>query len=89
MGTVTTYSHCLIKGDKGYEGTKEEIVSKICKWRLSINNTLFVQFNGYKEYMYHSYNNEFTKEEIYRDIINFIFNKSSEIGYSHYRNLGF
>ena len=89
MGTITTYSHCYVKDGKAYEGSKEEIALQIAKYKIDENRQLFIQFNGYKEYGYHSYSDEYANQEIYKDVINFILAKSSSFGYRHYRNLNF
>jgi len=62
--------------EKFYIGaTQKEVINKLCKIRLDNNRKLFVKCEGYPEYSYHSYTDEFTDEEMHNNIINFLIHK--------------
>ena len=87
MNTVTTYKHCAVKNGVTIEGSKTEIIATIAPFTLN-NRLLKANIIGYTPQTYHSYNNEWSFEEMHKDAIKFLFNQLPKYGYSMYRNIG-
>jgi hypothetical protein len=89
VGTVTTHSYCVVKDGKAFEGSRENILSQICKYRIDENRRVHVKFDGYTEVRLISYAEVFTYDEICKDMIEVIFSKLPNYGYRIYRDIGF
>lgn len=88
MGTITTYSYCVVKDGKAFEGSKEDIINQIFTWGFE-KNQLFAKCKGFKEALYHSYKEDWMAGERYKDAIQFLFGKLKDFGYKNYRDIGF
>jgi len=61
--------------EKYYTGhTIKDAILSLCKIRF-VNRQLFVKCDGYLEHLYHTYNDEYTDEEMRTDAIKFLVNK--------------
>ena len=78
-------TYCVTNGDFTEEGTVEEIVNSIFEWDITEKRALLVKARGYSEATFHSYNSEFSDEEIYQDVIRFLFKKLPSFGYRIYK----
>lgn len=65
--------YCVVKEDKVYTGTKSEIVHQMCSFRVDENRILYYTIHGYKEVKLHSYNKEFSVQEIEKNVIDVLF----------------
>jgi hypothetical protein len=75
----------LLIGFVAYQGTKEDIVSEIFQWQFK-KGVLWVSTKYTKPVSYHSYNKEWTKQEIHRDVIDFLFNRLRDYRFKVYRD---
>lgn len=77
-------TYCVVKDNFFTTGTREEVISALCSWRLDSNFCLFVKFKGYEEVKCHSYSGEWTYLEIVQDVNRFIFDKLEYYGFTIY-----
>ena len=83
--------YCVVKVNENYgkiyQGSASDIVNQIFK--ITINEEdwqLTVEVDNYNPRSYHSYNKEaWTREEMYSDIVKFLFGKIKDYGYIIYR----
>lgn len=77
-------NYCAVKEGKAYEGTKTEILSQILVIGFDDKQRLTLKVEGFELEVYHSYSNEWSKPEIYRDSINFAFKVLPSFGFKIY-----
>lgn len=82
-----TKSLCVTKEHEFYLGdTKESILIQCCDFRIDDNRQLYFKFKGCVEIKGHSYSKEFTGSEMYRDAVNFLWQKLPEFGYHRFKS---
>jgi hypothetical protein len=90
-GSITTYSYCAVKleDNKAFIGTKEEIVFQICKIEIKENNIPYFKVKGFVEERGCNYSDEFTVEEIKKEVIERIWKHLPYYHYKVFRDIGF
>lgn len=75
--------YCAIKDNDSYFGyTKEDIVNQICIWGISLEDRkLTLKVNGFPEETLHSYNDNWSKKEMYEDAARFVLFRLKQYGY--------
>ncbi len=88
IANITTISYCVVKDDKFYEGSKEEIVSQVCRFAVT-DKALKFQFHGYNPNSSDIiFSGEWTPEEMQKQAIDYIFDTMKKLGFRIYRNIG-
>jgi len=70
-------------------GSKEEIVNSFFSWELTKQRKLVAQFKGRGERDYHSYQSNWTKDEMRKDAIQTLFNDLPIYGVRLFKDIGF
>ena len=71
----------------GY-GDKVDAVRQAFGFQILDDRVLKVHVRGFKEVTYHSYNYEYTDEEIIRDIANFLIREAGSFGITCLKEIG-
>jgi hypothetical protein len=87
-GQITTHSHCAVINNGAYEGTKAEIVNQLYEYSIGKDRVLRAKFIGRVTITFHSYQDEFTDEEMHKDAIEFLYSKLPMFGVRLYRDIG-
>ena len=89
IATIITKSYCVVsRGRTPYEGSKQEILSQICRIKFDEANRLCFKFTCHKAVTLHSYSNDWTDEDKMKDAVKCVWNYLSDYGYRVYRDIG-